>query len=78
MKTMTCKQMGGPCEAPHHGASADEVIKAHDRHLREMVDNGDDTHQSALSDMRGRWRHPVSGMGWYRKTKRDFAALPED
>ena len=28
MKTMTCRQMGGPCEAAFRGNKADEVIKA--------------------------------------------------
>jgi len=28
--------------------------------------------------MKGRWKHPISGMGWYKKVKSDFAALPED
>jgi hypothetical protein len=78
MKTMTCKQMGGPCDVPLHGNTADEVIKAQDHHLREMVAGGDETHKSALKSMRGRWKNPVSGMGWYRNMKRDFAALPED
>ena len=54
------------------------MIKAQDGHLREMVEGGDDTHEGALKEMKGRWRHPISGMGWYRQTKRDFAALPED
>jgi hypothetical protein len=31
----------------------------------------------ARSEMKGRWKHPVAGMGWYRKAKRDFAALPD-
>jgi hypothetical protein len=31
-----------------------------------------------LKSMKGRWKNPISGMGWYRKVKRDFAALPED
>jgi hypothetical protein len=78
MKTMTCRQMGGPCDFAHHGSSADEVIKAQDRHLRDMVQDGDDSHQGALKDMKGRWRHPIAGMGWYKQTKRDFAALSED
>jgi hypothetical protein len=43
-----------------------------------MVAGSDDTHQDALKAMKGRWKHPVAGMGWYRKAKRDFAALPED
>jgi predicted small metal-binding protein len=78
MKTMTCRQLGGPCEFELHGDTADEVIKAQDKHLNEIVSKGDDSHKSALKEMKGRWKHPVSGMGWYRKTKRDFAALHEN
>jgi predicted small metal-binding protein len=78
MKTMTCNQLGGPCDFQLRGNTANEVIKAQDKHLKEMVASGDDTHQSALREMQGRWRNPLSGMGWYRKTKRDFAAHPED
>ena len=78
MRTMTYKQMGGPCDLPHHGDTADQVIKAQDSHLKEMVGGGDDAHRSALKSMKGRWKNPISGVGWYRKTKRDFAALPED
>jgi hypothetical protein len=77
MKTMTCEQLGGPCGFAHHGATADDVIKAQDRHLNEMVQGGDNAHQPAQKDMKGRWRHPIAGMGWYKKAKRDFAALPE-
>ncbi len=78
MKTMTCKQMGGPCDLAFHGANADEVIKAQDRHLKEIVASGDKTHEDALKAMRGRWKNPIGGMGWYMKTKKAFAALPED
>lgn len=78
MKTMTCKQLGGPCDLILRGNTADEVIKAQDAHLKEAVAKGDNTHEGALKDMKGRWKNPISGMGWYRKAKRDFAALPED
>lgn len=77
MKAMTCKQMGGPCDTAFHGNTADEVIKAEDKHLKEMVSGGDETHQSALKEMKGRWKNPIAGMGWYMKTKKAFAALPE-
>jgi hypothetical protein len=46
--------------------------------LKEVVARGDETHKSALKSMQDRWKHPVSGMGWYIKTKKAFAALPED
>jgi predicted small metal-binding protein len=78
MKTMTCKQLGGPCNYELHENTADEVIKAQDRHLKEMVAGGDEAHKGALDAMKGRWKHPISGMGWYRSAKRNFAALPED
>ncbi len=78
MKTMTCEQLGGPCDYPHQGKTANDVIKAQDSHLKEKVASGDETHTSALSDMQGRWKKPLSGMAWYRKAKRDFAALPQD
>ena len=77
MKTMTCEQLGGPCDFAHHGASADEVIKAQDKHLKEVVGAGDQTHQAALKAMKARWRHPIRGMGWYKQAKADFAELPE-
>ena len=78
MKTMTCKQMGGPCDAPFQANTADDVIKAEDKHLKEVVARGDETHESALKMMKGRWKNPIAGMGWYMKTKKAFAALPED
>ncbi|MGC1419374.1 MAG: hypothetical protein WA786_04555 [Acidimicrobiales bacterium] len=78
MTTVTCKQLGGPCDHSHHGETADEVIKAQDSHLKEMVACGNDTHERASKEMKGRWKNPIAGMGWYRKAKRDFAALPND
>lgn len=77
MKTMTCKQLGGACDLPLSGSTADEIIKAQDRHLKEIVAAGDIEHESALKEMKGRWKRPIAGMGWYRQVKRDFAALPE-
>ena len=78
MKTMTCTQLGGACDFQLRGATADEVIKAQDRHLKEIVASGDEAHKSALKAMKGRWKHPIAGMAWYKNTKRDFSALPED
>lgn len=78
MKTMTCSQMGGACDVPFHGKTADDVIKAQDAHLKEMVTSGDQAHKSALEMMQARWKNPLKGMGWYIKTQREFAALPEN
>jgi hypothetical protein len=76
MKSMTCKELGGPCELAHQGDDANEIIQAQDQHLREAVAGGDDDHKPALDAMKGRWKRPVSGLKWYRQVQRDFAALP--
>jgi predicted small metal-binding protein len=75
---MSCRQLGGACDLALRGETADEVIKAQDRHLREAVAAGDTAHEHALEEMKGRWKHPLRGMGWYKSTKREFAGLPED
>ncbi len=77
MKTMTCQQLGGPCDLAHVGDSADDVIKAQDRHLKDAERAGDARHQEARDAMKGRWRHPRRSLGWYNDVKARFAALPE-
>lgn len=77
MKTMTCRQLGGPCDLALHGDSADDVIKAQDQHLKDATAAGDTRHQAAHDAMKGRWKNPVKGMGWYNDTKKAFAAMPE-
>jgi predicted small metal-binding protein len=78
MKTMTCRQLGGACDLHLRGDTADDVIKAQDKHLKEAVAAGDATHERALAEMKGRWKRPIKGMGWYKDTKRQFAELPEE
>lgn len=77
MKTMTCRQLGGPCDLEHRGESADEVIKAQDAHLKEAERAGDDTHQAARDAMKGRWRRPRQSLQWYSDTKQAFAQLAD-
>jgi hypothetical protein len=78
MKTMTCRQLGGPCGLEHRGETADAVIKAQDRHLRDAEKAGDESHGPAREAMKGRWRRPKKSLDWYRDVKNDFADLPED
>lgn len=78
MKTMTCRQLGGPCDLEHHGTTADDVIAAQDKHLKEAEKAGDSAHQPARDDMKGRWRRPRKSLGWYTDMKKAFADLPED
>ena len=78
MKTMTCRQLGGPCDLAHHGETADDVINAQDKHLKEAVKAGDEAHVPARKEMKGRWMRPKKSLGWYREMHRVFDELPED
>ena len=75
---MTCKSLGGPCDFVHQGDDANVIIKAQDKHLREVVKAGDAAHEEALKAMKGRWKNPFAGMGWYNQVKKDFASLSEN
>lgn len=77
MKTMTCQDLGGPCDLAHQGRNADEIIQAQDQHLKDVVKAGDSAHLPARNDMKGRWRHPKKSLGWYNDVKRRFAELPD-
>ena len=78
MKTMTCQQLGGPCDLAHHGETADDVINAQDQHLKSAVKGGDSAHAAAAKEMKWRWLHPKKALGWYNETKATFADLPDD
>jgi predicted small metal-binding protein len=78
MKTMTCQDLGGACDLALRGESADEIIKAQDRHLKDAATGGDAAHESAHREMQGRWKHPKKSLDWYTATKKAFAQLPED
>lgn len=78
MKTMTCRQLGGPCDLEHHGEDANAVINAQDRHLKAAEKAGDLSHQGARDEMKRRWRHPKKSLGWYNDAKAVFAQLPEN
>ena len=77
MKTLTCRELGGPCELAHRGETADDVINAQDQHLKQAVAAGDTAHESARKEMKYRWLHPKKSLGWYNEMKAAFAALPE-
>lgn len=78
MKTMTCRQMGGPCDMAMHGATADEMMAAGGAHVREMAAKGDEAHKKVEAMMDAMQNDPKSDEEWMKKFQADFAALPED
>lgn len=80
MKTMTCKQLYGPCDALIHGATAEEMMENSQKHAMAMVAQGDKLHIDAMEAMKKQHMNmtPEAVKQFMEKFKSDFAALPED
>ena len=78
MKTMTCRRLGGPCDAKIRGATADEMMLNGEIHIRHMVAQDDEAHIKALQMMEEMQKNPTLANAWYEKFTRDFAAQPEE
>ena len=77
MKTMTCRQMDGPCDTPIQASSAEEMMKKGGDHINEMAAKGDEGHIKAKA-MMDKGPDSPENKAWMEKFAADFAALPED
>ncbi|TSC87931.1 MAG: hypothetical protein G01um101416_246 [Microgenomates group bacterium Gr01-1014_16] len=78
MKTMTCKQLYGPCEALIHGETAEEMMENSKKHGMEMAAIGDEAHIKVVEAMRQYMDDPEAVKRFMEKFQNDFAAMPED
>ncbi len=51
MKTLACRDLGGPCEAEITGNSFAEVGKNSRTHVMEQISKGDEGHRAAAAKM---------------------------
>lgn len=63
MKKMTCKAMGGSCDAEITGETAEELMTNGKNHVHEQAEGGDAGHQEIVDKMKsmseeeyGKWR----------------------
>ena len=78
MKTMTCRQLGGPCDQEFHAETFDEMVKKSQQHGIEMAQKGDEEHIKVMGKMRAGMNDPESMKEWVDKVQKEFEALPED
>jgi ABC-type transporter MlaC component len=52
MKKLTCRDLGGPCDAELVGESFEEIGKKSRDHVMEQMQKGDKAHLSAANNMR--------------------------
>ena len=78
MKTMTCKQLGGPCEKIFHANTFEEIAEMSKNHGTEMFKQGDDEHIQAMNAMKTLMEKPEAMKEWLENKSQEFDALPED
>ena len=78
MKTMTCKQLGGPCDQEFHAETFDEMVKMSQQHGIEMAEKGDEEHIKVMEKMREGMNDPEAMKEWVERVQKEFNALPED
>ena len=52
MKTMTCKQLGGPCDKEFHADTFGEMAELSKKHGMEMYKAGNEEHIKVMNKMR--------------------------
>jgi len=75
MKTMTCRQLGGPCDTLIHGATSEEMMNAGAAHISSQNDEG---HKQAVSMMEAARTDPAAAKAWGDKFEADFTTTPVD
>ena len=71
MKTMTCSQLGGPCEEKISGNTADELMMNGMTHLEAA-------HPQMAADVKAAPEDSPMMVEWSKKFKEDWANTPED
>lgn len=77
MKTMTCRQMGGPCDVAFTAVTSEEMMNKGAAHVTELSKTGDTEHKKVEEMMIASQTDPVAAKIWSDKFEADFAALPE-
>ena len=74
MKKLTCRDLGGPCDAEFTGDSIDEIGKKSREHVMEQMQKGDKAHLSAANNMRS--ATPEQQKAMMAEFKRKFDEAP--
>ena len=75
---MTCKQLGGACNAAFHANSFEEMAYLSKKHGMEMFQKADEAHLEAMNEMKELMKTPDALKVWFENKRKEFEALPED
>lgn len=80
MKTMTCKQLGGPCDMKFHANTFEEMVEQSKNHGMEMFQKGDAEHIRVMTEMKEKMKTQTSDdmKAWFDNKRKAFDELPEN
>ncbi len=78
MKSVTCKEMGGPCDTKVQGNTADEIMEKGGMHVNEMAEKGDEGHIKAKEMMDAAGSNPEELKKWQDHFMSVYNAAPEE
>ncbi|MCB1174309.1 MAG: hypothetical protein KDK39_12120 [Leptospiraceae bacterium] len=77
MKTMTCKQLGGPCDLEFRANTFDEIAALSQQHGMEMLQKSDPDHLQAMQAMKAILTDPAAMQTWMQSRRREFEELTD-
>ena len=75
MKTLSCSDLGGPCDASIQGDTFEEVGRKSREHVMEQIGLGDGAHREAVDRMKN--ASPAEQASMMAEFERRFAEAPE-
>jgi predicted small metal-binding protein len=77
MKTMTCRELGGPCDLEFHANTFEEIARMSQQHGKEMFQSGDPAHLEAMNKMKALMSSEDAMARWMESKRREFDARPD-
>ena len=71
MKTMTCREMGGKCDAEIQGETAEEIMEKGKKHVHEAQD---ETHKALVEEMKDATEEDMAA--WEKSFREKYNAAP--
>lgn len=78
MKTITCREMGGTCDALIQGSTPEEIMVKGGNHVNEMAALGDEGHVKAKEMMDGAVNNPEALKKWQEQFMATYNAAKEE
>ena len=75
MKTMTCKDLAGACDAEFQAETFDEMAEISRKHGMEMLEQGDQAHIEAMEKMKELMSDPEAMKKWFETVQKKFDSL---